>query len=141
MLNSYAKICNILNTLMINYGGYANVNIPRTIETFVIQHAVDATASNNYTWSPEFSTVTYEINRGRSCLLGFAAGSPYGHDVGHMTCCVGYIYNNGVDYTALADGWETYLVYRAWGIYNDFVFMCDITIDGEHNMNSVSQEE
>jgi len=42
----------------------------------------------NNKWSPSFSDVKSETNS-RPCLLGFAAGSPYSKNVGHITVCVG----------------------------------------------------
>ena len=131
-VSSYSGICNALNSIMLSYGGYANAYIGKTITSFISKYATDASISYDYTWYPSFGTAKGEINSGRPCLVGFAAGSTYSDDVGHMTCCVGYDTIGGTNYLKLADGHSAQVVNKAWTSYNDYVFMCYITIDGSH---------
>lgn len=57
-------------------------------------------------------------------LVGFAAGSVYSKDVGHMTLCLGTYSRNGTNFVELLDGHRTEVVSRAWSKYNDYI--CDI---------------
>lgn len=109
-----------VDTLILAEGGYANKNIPNTIKKYVknknSSYSVTVTNQSN----PSFSAVKTET-ASRPCLLGYAAGSPYSQTVGHMTVCVGTRTVNGTNYCKVMDGWETTVVEKAWGTYNDFI--------------------
>ncbi len=100
-------------------GGYANSNIPATIEKYVKAKSTYSVSVTNKP-NPTFSNVKTEV-ASRPCLLGFAAGSPYSDTVGHMTVCVGTRTVSSTNYVSVMDGWETYVVEKAWGSYNDFM--------------------
>ncbi len=66
-----------------------------------------------------------EIDNGRPCMVGFAAGSDYSPSVGHMTMCYGYFIYSTQKYATVADGTTGY-VSKLWTTYND----CVISIFG-----------
>ena len=106
-------------------GVYANAIVPLVADAY-------AGANGNidffgYTdWSPTFGTVYDEINAGRPCMVGYAAGSDYSATVGHMTMCYGYVFTmNLVAYVRLADGHSSSMVTKIWSSYND----CVITLE------------
>ena len=74
----------------------------------------------NNKWSPSFSDVKSETNS-RQCLLGFAAGSPYSKNVGHITVCVGIRSAKSGQFCKLMDVWSSQVVEKQWGNYNDFM--------------------
>ena len=74
----------------------------------------------NNKWSTSFSDVKSETNS-RPCLLGFAAGSPYSKNVGHITVCVGIRSAKSGQFCKLMDGWSSQVVEKQWGNYNDFI--------------------
>lgn len=108
-----------IDVIMTAEGGYANANIPATIETYVDEKSSYTVTVTNQ-WNPTFSNLKSEVAN-RPCLLGFAAGSPYNDTVGHMTVCVGTRSTLFSKYVQVIDGWEDEIVEKAWGDYNDFI--------------------
>lgn len=104
-------------------GGQANNNIPIVMSIFDYYQGIYAyyiSATN--VWNPAYSSIVSEINAGRPCLLGFAAGSIYSNEFGHMTVCSGYNNTSGM-LVRLSDGghhpagFTTAFTYT----YNDFI--------------------
>ena len=109
------------------FGGvYANNSIPSVLRNYISQCNSNLGVTSNVKWNPAVSLVLSEVNNNRPCLVGFAAGSPYSNNVGHMTMGCGYEYIGGGNYIiALADGHSSKIVYKTWSSsYND----CVITV-------------
>lgn len=116
---TFNQVENRIDELMTAAGGYANANIPATIDAYVDETSSYSVSVTNQ-WNPTFNNVKNEVAT-RPCLLGFAAGSPYSATVGHMTVCVGTRSVLFSKYVKVIDGWETEVVEKAWGDYNDFM--------------------
>ena len=88
-------------------------------------YATNYFKSNN---EVSFELVETEISALRPCLLGFAntSDNPYGG--AHMTVCVGYDTNNGLDYVYVSDAHIS--GFRRWKFspltYSDFISAVDI---------------
>lgn len=117
---SFKDVESKVDSLINAEGGYANKNIPNTIKKYIKNKSSSYSVSVNNKWSPSFSDVKSETNS-RPCLLGFAAGSPYSKNVGHMTVCVGTRSVKSGQFCKLMDGWSSQVVEKQWGNYNDFM--------------------
>lgn len=116
---TFTQVKNRVKSIMNGLGGYTNNNIPGTINSYVNTYTSYSVSVYNH-WSPTFSNVSSEV-AARPCLLGFAAGSPYSATQGHMTVCVNAMTQMGHKLVGLMDGHHTYIVYKEWGSYNDFM--------------------
>ncbi len=124
--NSYAGMKSQIDSLFDGY--YANNSIPSVASRYVRECGLSNTVTSNVYWDPSISRVTNEIDAGRPCLVGFAAGSSYSSTVGHMTMCCGYECYNGYQYIiAVVDGHNVDVVYKNWSYtYNDCVITVQI---------------
>lgn len=104
-----------LDRLIRAEGGYANRNIPRVIKNYVKARNCRCFVTVRNRRHPDFAAVRKETAF-RPCLLGFAAGSPYSRDVGHMTVCVGTrVAPDGRCYCEVMDGWKAAVTETEWG--------------------------
>lgn len=117
---SFKDVESKVDSLINAEGGYANKNIPNTIKKYIKNKSSSYSVSVNNKWSPSFSDVKSETNS-RPYLLGFAAGSPYSKNVGHMTVCVGTRSAKSGQFCKLMDSWSSQVVEKQWGNYNDFM--------------------
>lgn len=117
---SFKDVENKVDSLINAEGGYANKNISNTIKKYVKNKSSSYSVSVNNKWNPSFSNVKSETNS-RPCLLGFADGSPYSKNEGHMTVCVGTRSAKSGQFCKLIDGWSSQVVEKQWGSYNDFM--------------------
>lgn len=107
--------------------GFRNANIPKVIYTYVKQKNRYYSSTSNVISLPTINTVINQIDSGRPCLVGFAAGSVYSQTEGHMTACFGYQYIGGAYQVALADGHSSSIVYKTWTKYNDYVITVELS--------------
>ncbi len=114
---TFSDVKSSVDTIMVNYGGYKNANIPSTLQSYMLGRYKSATNVS----SPAFSTLKSEIDNDYPCLLGFAAGSSYSSTVGHMTLCVGYVKISSDYYSCVVDGHSSSTVTKVWTKYNDFI--------------------
>lgn len=120
---SFADLRTIIQNLF--FGTFANNSVLSVANTYAGNYSSGFTGGAN--WSPTFSTVQAEIYSYSSpCMVGFAAGSSYSPDVGHMTMCYGYTVNIYGNYLILADGHQSYPVLKLWTAYNDCVIQLHI---------------
>ena len=106
------------------YGQQTNNNIvPRVVRNYVASYSSQITANAYVHWVSSAEYVKAEIDAGRPCMVGFAAGEgSYSTIEGHMTMCFGYIQTSSYCMLVLGDGHQTYDVYRVWNpAYNDCV--------------------
>ncbi|MFT4107502.1 MAG: hypothetical protein QM657_17225 [Lacrimispora sp.] len=117
---SFREVEAAVDALILYEGGYANVNIPATIKKYVKSKDRGYFVKVKNRKRPKFSRVKKETVR-RPCLLGFAVGSPFSGEVGHMTVCVGTGVSDGKDCCRIMDGWSASVTEKPWGEYNDFI--------------------
>lgn len=126
---TFYSLKNSIDTLMkssslFDNPGYRNVNVPKTIYNYVKSKNRYYSSVSSVISNPTINTVIAQIDAGKPCMVGFAAGSTYSSSVGHMTACFGYQYIGGAYQVALADGHSSSIVYKTWTKYND----CVITV-------------
>lgn len=117
---SFQDVESEIDDLINDAGGYANDNIPSTIKNYVKSKNSSYSVTVTNKWSPTFSNVKTEV-ASRPCLLGFAKGSPFSKEVGHMTVCTGTRTVGTTNYVKLMDGWSDTITEKQWGTYNDFM--------------------
>ena len=117
---TFQEVESEVDDLINDEGGYANANIPNTIKNYVKSKNTSYSAKVTNQWNPSFNNVKTEVTS-RPCLLGFAAGSPFSKDVGHMTVCTGTRTVGSTNYVKLMDGWTDSITEKQWGSYNDFM--------------------
>ena len=109
-----------IDTIINSKGGYANNNVPETVEEYVRTYTSYQVEVKNK-WYPKFSDVKKAAAK-NPCLLGFAAGSEgAGPKVGHMTACVFASESDGKKLVGVMNGHKTEIVYFEWSKYNDFM--------------------
>ncbi|MBQ4068558.1 MAG: C39 family peptidase [Lachnospiraceae bacterium] len=110
----------------INSDSFRNNDVPEVLYTYVKSKNRYYSSTSNVFWNPTISKVVNQIDNGKPCLVGFAAGeNSYSEVEGHMTACFGYQNIGGAYQIVLADGHSASLVYKTWTSYND----CVITIN------------
>ena len=125
-VNSFGVMKSLITPLFDGY--YANNSVPSVVREYVSSCGISNTVISNVHWSSAISTVVEEIEDGRPCLVGFAAGSSYSATVGHMTMCCGFECYSGYQYIiAVVDGHKEEIVYKNWSYtYNDCVITVQI---------------
>ena len=109
-----------IDTIINSKGGYANNNVPETVEEYVHTYTSYQVEVKNK-WYPKFSDVK-KASAKNPCLLGFAAGSEgAGPKVGHMTACVYAAESEGKKLIGVMNGHKTEIVYFEWSKFNDFM--------------------
>lgn len=109
-----------IDAIINSKGGYANNNVPETVEGYVSTYTHYKVEVNNL-WHPSFNDVKRAAAK-NPCLLGFAAGpDSYGSDAGHMTACVWADVYDKKKMVGVIDGHKTNIVFWVWQKHNDFM--------------------
>ncbi|MBR3033178.1 MAG: hypothetical protein IKH92_09185 [Clostridiales bacterium] len=109
-----------IDTIIQSKGGYANNNVPETVEEYVSTYTPYNVKVKNR-WYPSYNDVKKAAKK-NPCLLGFAKGpNSYGAGAGHMTACVWADESEEKKMVGVLDGHKDHIVYWEWGEYNDFM--------------------
>ena len=120
---TFESVKTSINTLFNGY--YANSSVLSVASSYATSkcgHYFTGGAN----WSPTPETPCGEIYANYPCMVGFAPGSSYSTEAGHMTMCFGYVFTDQYLFLKLADGWSTSTVIKIWSIYNDCVIALHI---------------
>ena len=143
--NGYSDICSVtsqssFNTLvdkMQDYlnaaGGYANNNIAAAFLKYCMYElnlkGINYIVTADGTWNPQYSQVSGAIAAGKPVMVGFAAGSDYSKEYGHMTLCVGAATLAPKEsYLNLIDGHSGSIVTKLWNSsINDYINVISVS--------------
>ena len=116
----FPELENRIDRIINSKGGYANNNVPETVEEYVSTYTSYRVEVKNH-WYPDFSDVEEAVATA-PCLLGFKRGSAaYGSSAGHMTACVYASDSDGKKLVGVMDGHKTEIVFWEWSGSNDFM--------------------
>lgn len=131
--SSFNKLVDKMEGYLNDAGGYANNNIAAAFLKYCMYELnvknINYLITAEGTWDPQYSQISTAISEGKPVMVGFAVGSDYSEEYGHMTLCVGAATLAPEEsYLRLIDGHTKSIVSKIWNpTFNDYISVLNIS--------------